>query len=157
MKNENLLKWQSNRYIWVQLRNNGVLFGGARFLYWTNFHFAHVSMIIKVITKIWIVWIEYSWMNTIFYYLFSMWFWYYYLLTCETDNLYSFTASIVVRTCRIVRKRVPRYLHGYTLKWVFFLRFARVNSSVTIFINTLCNPKIRLGCQKLCVSQWSDY
>ena len=33
--------------------------------------------------------------NLLFNYLLSKWFGYYYLLTCETDNLGSFTASIV--------------------------------------------------------------
>ena len=36
-------------------------------------------------------------MNIFFYYLFSKWFWYYYLLTCEAGNLGSFTSSMVVR------------------------------------------------------------
>ena len=72
-------------------------------------------------------------------YSFSKGYWHYYLLTFETGNLGNFTSSIVVHTCRIVRKRVPRSQARH--KKDFF--FTEVKSSVTIFINAICNPKIR--------------
>ena len=57
MQNEILLNERSNRYIWVQLRNNGGLFGGAAYLcpllrHFNEFSFKHAPMIIKVDNKV---------------------------------------------------------------------------------------------------------
>ena len=56
MQNENLLKYRTIIYIWLQLRNNGGLFGGVRFLNFfvnlINFHFEQASMMIKVDNKV---------------------------------------------------------------------------------------------------------
>ena len=73
------------RYIWVQLRNNGGLFGGPDFsincfVILIHFQFAHASMIIKVVSKV-IDSLNIIYQNLILYsnYLFSKLIWYNYI------------------------------------------------------------------------------
>ena len=68
------------------------------------------------------------------------------LLICEADILGSLLPLYIVVRVKSFESVFPDHWLDSEMSL-----FTGVNSSETIFINTLCNPKIRFGCQKHCV------